>query len=275
MFSWFRSGLWMNRSRTITGLFRSHSFVSLAVCLGHYLVGRQTFDQSEMLCPLEEVHLLTHLCTLLHSSLILVTGHPKHDTATTVFLCWDCSGQVMSKAWSFPHTLLRINTKKFCFGLTRPKNLISRCLGVRHVFLSNSVWAFIWGEVSVINLRLMESCSSRWLSGTFFRLRTASQPQFKGQGFYLCVCINIQWDTLEVLCKVIFGFFVTAPTKDLLPQLLILTGQPDLGRVLKPPPLEGSGAHYAPRNLECRTWPGTDEDTVSWKIFYRQVCGFP
>ncbi len=59
--------------------------------------------------------------------------------------CWDCIGQVMSSAWFSPHIPLRIKAKKFYLGLIRPENpsgVFSKLHAGFHVSLH-------WGEASV------------------------------------------------------------------------------------------------------------------------------
>ncbi|XP_061742609.1 uncharacterized protein LOC133542464 isoform X3 [Nerophis ophidion] len=132
----FKSGLRLGHSRTVTELFRSHSFVIV-------LLEGEPSAQSEVHSTLEKVFVQD----------ISVLGHihrsfnckqsscpcscktpPQHDAATTTLDSRYGVGQVMSGAWFSPHIPLRIKDKKFYLCLIRPENFIYHSLGVLHVF---------------------------------------------------------------------------------------------------------------------------------------------
>ena len=125
----------------VTELFRSHSFVILAVCLGSlscWKVNLRPSLRSRALWKRFSSRISLYLAAFIFPS--IATSRPvpaaekhPHSMMLPPPCFTDCIGQVMSSAWFSPHIPLRINAKKLNLGLIRPENLISHSLGVLHV----------------------------------------------------------------------------------------------------------------------------------------------
>ncbi len=198
----------------------------------------------------------------------------------------------MSSAWFSPHIPLRIKAKKFYLGLIRPENLICHHLGVLQVFFSKLHAGFhvscteerLPSGHSAIKPRLVEGCSDGWLSTTFSHLPNASL-ELSHSDLWVLLYLSHQGSSPPIA-----QFGRTASSRK-------GSGRP------KRLPFKDYGGHCALRNLKCSRnffcnlgqicalpqfclWalqavPLTSwfsfalTCTVSCKVLYRQVCGFP
>ncbi len=203
--------------------------------------------------------------------------------------CWDCIGQVMSSAWFSPHIPLRIKAKKFYLGLIRPENLICHHLGVLHAgFHVSCTEERLPSGHSAIKPRLVEGCSDGWLSTTFSHLPNASL-ELSHSDLWVLLYLSHQGSSPPIA-----QFGRTASSRK-------GSGRPK--RLPKRLPFKDYGGHCALRNLKCsrnffvtlaRSVPCHNSVsellqavpltswfsfaltcTVSCKVLYRQVCGFP
>ncbi len=185
----FKSGLWLDHSRTVTELLWRHSFVILAVCLGSlscWKVNLRPSLRSWALWRRFSSRISLYLAPFIFPSIATSRPVPAAEKKNTAWCCHhqyrDCIGQVMSSAWFSPQITLRIKAKKFYLGLIRPENLICHHLGVLPVFFSKLHVGFhvscteerLPSGHSAIKPRLVEGCSDGWLSTTFSHLPNAS-----------------------------------------------------------------------------------------------------
>ncbi len=191
----------------------------------------------------------------------------------------------MSSAWFSPHIPLRIKAKKLYLGLIRPENLICHHLGVLQVFfhVSCTEERLPSGHYA-IKPRLVEGCSDGLLSTTFFHLPNASL-ELSHSDLWVLLYLSHQGSSPWIA-----EFGRTASSRK-------GSGRP------KRLPFKDYGGHCALRNLKCswtfcvtlarsvpchisvselfRQVPLTSwfsfalTCTVSCKVLYRQVCGFP
>ncbi len=191
----------------------------------------------------------------------------------------------MSSAWFSPHIPLRIKAKKFYLGLIRPENLICHHLGVLHAgFHVSCTEERLPSGHSAIKPRLVEGCSDGWLSTTFSHLPNASL-ELSHSDLWVLLYLSHQGSSPPIA-----QFGRTASSRK-------GSGRP------KRLPFKDYGGHCALRNLKCSRiffcnlgqicalpqfclWalqavPLTSwfsfalTCTVSCKVLYRQVCGFP
>ncbi len=198
--------------------------------------------------------------------------------------CWDCIGQVMSSAWFSPHIPLRIKAKKLYLGPIRPENLICHHLSKLHAgFHVSCTEEKLPSGHSAIKPRLVEGCSDGWLSTTFSHLLNASL-ELSHSDLWVLLYLSHQGSSPPIA-----QFGRTASSRK-------GSGRP------KRLPFKDYGGHCALRNLKCSRnfcnlgqicalpqfclWalqavPLTSwfsfalTCTVSCKVLYRQVCGFP
>ncbi len=278
----------------VTELLWSHSFVILAVCLGSLSCWKINLrPRSEVLSTLEKVFVQDipvlgriHLSLDCNQSSCPCSWKtpPQHDAATTMLHCWDCIGQVMSSAWLFHTYRLEL----------RPKSsiLVSSDQRILQVFFSKLHAGFhvscteerLPSGHSAIKPRLVEGCSDGWLSTTFSHLPNASL-ELSHSDLWVLLYLSHQGSSPPIA-----QFGRTASSRK-------GSGRP------KRLPFKDYGGHCALRNLKCSRiffcnlgqicalpqlclWalqavPLTSwfsfalTCTVSCKVLYRQVCGFP
>ncbi len=210
---------------------------------------------------------------------------------TTMLHCWDCIGQGDEQCLVVSTLPLRIKPKILSWSHQNQRILFVtilesfRCFSKLHAgFHCLALRRGFRRATLAIKPRLVEGCSDGWLSYNFL-----PSPE-----------CNL-WSSATV----IFGFFFTSLTKALLPPIAqfgwTASSRKGSGRP-KRLPFKDYGGHCALRNLKCSRFfcnlgqicalpqfclwalqavPLTSwfsfalTCTVSCKVLYRQVCGFP
>ncbi len=243
--------------------------------------------QSEVLSTLEKVFVqdipVLHLSLDCNQSSCPCSWKtpPQHDAATTMLHCWDCIGQVMSSAWFSPHIPLRIKAKSSI--------LVSSDQRILQVFLANSMrlsCVLHWGEASVGPL-----CHKAPTGGA------AVMVDFL-QTFSHLPNASLELSHSDLGSSLPLSPRLFSPDSSVWPAASSRKGSGRPKRL----PFKDYGGHCALRNLKCsrncfvtlaRSVPCHNSVwalqavpltswfsfaltcTVSCKVLYRQVCGFP
>ncbi len=290
----FKSGLWLGHSRTVTELLWSHSFVILAVCLGSlscWKVNLRPSLRSWALWRRFSSRISLYLAAFIFPS--IATSRPvpaaeKHPHSMMLPPPCFTVGTVLDRWWAVPGFLHTYRLE------LRPKSsiLVSSDQRILQVFFSKLHAGFhvscteerLPSGHSAIKPRLVEGCSDGWLSTTFSHLPNASL-ELSHSDLWVLLYLSHQGSSPPIA-----QFGRTASSRK-------GSGRP------KRLPFKDYGGHCALRNLKCKQkffcnlgqicalpqfclWalqavPLTSwfsfalTCTVSCKVLYRQVCGFP
>ncbi len=263
----FKSGLWLGHSRTVTELLWSHSFIILAVCLGSlscWKVNLQPGLRSWALWRRFSSRISLYLAAFIFPS--IATSRPvpaaeKHPHNMMLPPPCFTVGTVLDRWWAVPGFLHTYRLE------LRPKSsiLVSSDQIIRQVFFSKLHEGFhvscteerLPSGHSAIKPRLVEGCSDGWLSTRFSHLPNASL-ELSHSDLSVLLYLSHQGSSPPIA-----QFGRTASSRKFFCNLGQICALPQFCLwALQAVPLT-SWFSFA---LTC---------TVSCKVLYRQVCGFP